>query len=220
MMLADSERTPVRRVASDLGSRTIAGQGESDLDFGIAWERFGPGLEYTAAVAIQFERALIVPSQCADDIHDVVHEESRSVDQQAAVLFGHDVERRQCRRRERFLDRPDERFVVGVGPKRRVRQLEHDLRSDALEPRDVFVADRSAVQAQIQRPDTCGEGREVEERLVQSRDLEKELGVRCIPVEREVAVAFLEILRVVTDGRKLRGERGRDEEKQTENATH
>jgi len=95
MVLAQRQRTPIRRVPSDVRSRSIAFEREEHVDFGVLRESLRPRRIYRAPAAVETEGTLLSTLQRAADIEDVLEHEVACVDQDASAFLGEDRERGQ-----------------------------------------------------------------------------------------------------------------------------
>ena len=89
----------------------------------------------------------------------------------------------------------------GAGPVRRLLLVQEDPRTGALEPADAELSELPAVERDFQKARATGETRAVQEVLVPAGDLEQQLPLARIPVERKKAVVPLEVPDAVRDRR-------------------
>ena len=185
-------RRPLRRPAATAASaagRAVVGEGHDRVDFGVLRKDLGPRHVDRAARAIDAE---VAGAQARDHVDRVAQEEVGRVDQHAAVVLGRDGEAPQDRLREGVLDRAPLVGVGGVGAEGVVRLHHQDARADPLELDHPALARLPAIEPDVVRSQARGQPGRVEQLGVELVDLHPQRARPLVPVERHVAVEFLE----------------------------
>ena len=123
----------------------------------------------------------------ARNVMRVAQVEAGGFHQDAAALFGGDIEAPQHGLREGLLDGA---LLVGAAADRAetvVRLHQQDLRPAALELDDAAAADLSAVEPQVVRAQAGGQRIDVEEFGIELVDFQPEPAGLLVPIEREIA---------------------------------
>ncbi len=186
--LADGDRLRRGGHLAHPRPRPVAGERQHDLDLGVSREPLRARQMDRAPRRVDAELSLTGAAQRFERPERVGEEELGGVDQDAPVGLGGDLEAGDHRRGERLLDRPRLGRVVAHGAEPVVGLDQQRLRAVALEPDDPGRAELVAVDADVVRPHPGRHRHHVDQLLAGPRDLQPQLPLARVPVERQEPV--------------------------------
>src|SRR3954464_8752665 len=191
-----------RRVANVAPWITVGGEGERRLDLGVLWKTFCAAQIERAAAVVQLVAALLRLAQAIDDAVRVAHEEAGGVDKHASTFFRFDLEAPQYGLGERIVHGALLRLVRRDGAIAVVRLRHQHLGPDAFEADDAGAAELPAIESDGIGAEAGRQRDLVEDLFVEAADLHEQLARGPLPVQRHVAVDFLQLADLRGDRRQ------------------